>query len=100
MTETISETSVSSEEFVSWPESKEDSGVMAARTIRPEKTQEEHGDVMLRSHRCLEETAMQRGRTVPKMAAFAGGKRISAEEPQLPPPTTSRRSTAGSLERS
>lgn len=61
MAETISETSVSSEELVSWPESKDDSGVMAARTIRPEKTQEAHGDVMLRPPHCLGETARQTG---------------------------------------
>lgn len=35
MAETISDTSVSSDELVSCPESSEDSGVMAARTINP-----------------------------------------------------------------
>ncbi len=39
MADTISDTSVSSEEFVSCPESRDDSGVMAASTIKPVREQ-------------------------------------------------------------
>lgn len=51
MADTISDTSVSSDEFVSCPESRDDSGVMAASTINPVREQKENNQTLKKSHK-------------------------------------------------